>query len=48
VMPPRSSCFSSRSAPGRLMIGCEGRTLQSLWRTLCRPRDRRAGRSTKR
>lgn len=43
-MPPRSSCFSSRSARCRLMIGCEGWTLQSLWRTSRQPEDQRAGR----
>jgi hypothetical protein len=35
---PRGSCFSSRSTRSRLMMGCEGRALQSLWRTGCSPK----------
>jgi hypothetical protein len=35
---PRGSCFSSRSTRGRLTMGCEGRTLQSLSRTRFDPK----------
>jgi hypothetical protein len=43
VDAPRGSCFSSRSTRGRLTMGCEGRTLQSLSRTRSARRPR-AGR----